>query len=60
MLLQMHYQFEDGHTEFVSQHESDFDNNQWIEETMKTYSIPEGAIWAVGNEEWEHFLWMKQ
>jgi hypothetical protein len=66
MIFQLHHQFNDGHTEFISQREiiptsqSDMTEqmHRWIEETTKEFPLPEGAIWVCGNEKWEHFMWM--
>ena len=60
MLWQLHHQFKDGHTEFKSQRESDPNDkhwsNRWVEETVNTYLLPEGAQWLMVSEESERFI----
>jgi len=65
MLWQIHHQFSDGHTKFVSQIEllKNDDRNKEIihkavEEAWDKYPLPEGAVFVIGNEEWEHFSWV--
>lgn len=66
MIFQLHHQFNDGHTEFISQREiipkSQVDMteqlHQWIEEVTKSHPLPVDAQWVCGNEKWEHFVWM--
>ena len=63
MLWQIHHQFKDGHTNFVSQIElgEDRDENhditrKAIQDAWETNPPPEGAVFIIGNEEWEHFV----
>jgi hypothetical protein len=59
MIWQLHHQFADGHTEFVSQRGQPKDNEfrEWIEQGQKSHPLPEGATWLVCNEESEFFVW---
>lgn len=58
MLMQMHYQFKDGKTEFVAQR--DVENLKemqfWVKELWKTHAPPENAIWMACNEKSEFFI----
>jgi len=58
MLLQLHHQFPDGHTEFCSQ--TDIETHQeirkWEQETAEQFPLPEGAQWLVCNEKSRHFV----
>jgi hypothetical protein len=63
MLWQLHHQFKDGHTEFVSQIELGEDRNynnditrRAIDEAWKNNPPPDGATFVIGNEEWENFV----
>jgi hypothetical protein len=64
MLWQLHHQFKDGHTEFKSQFSvTEYVGDtyyKWIKDTMTEFPLPEGAVWIMGNEEWEHFVWQKE
>jgi len=58
MLLQIHHEFEDGHTEMVAQ--KDVLNNEdyvcWKTEIEKEHPLPSGAKWMVCNEKSKHFV----
>jgi hypothetical protein len=63
MLWQLHHQFPDGHTEFISQIEltddRDRDNaiiHEAIKEGWEKHPPPKGAVFVIGNEDWEHFV----
>ncbi len=58
-LLQLHWQFKDGHTEMKSQTDADIQKEikKWVLETKLEYPLPEDAKWLMCNEESEHFLW---
>ena len=57
MLMQLHHQFEDGHTEMQSQREIENHDElrKWIRETQETHPLPVSAIWMACNEDSEHF-----
>ncbi len=58
-LLQLHWQFKDGHTEMRSQTDASIqeDIRKWVLQTKLDHSLPEGAQWMMCNEESEYFLW---
>jgi hypothetical protein len=67
MLWQIHHQFMKGDTQFVSQFElidGDCNNDaivrNEIDTAWKKYPPPAGACFVIGNEEWEHFVWIKK
>jgi hypothetical protein len=59
MLIQLHHQFKDGHTEMVSQGEWTGNDalRLMIEDAKKSNPPPDGAIWMVCNEKSEKFVW---
>ncbi len=68
-LFQLHWQFEDGHTDMRSQfspEEALYDNpgttpekemRKWTRDVQERYPLPEGVRWLMVNEESEHFVW---
>jgi len=64
MLLQLHYQYEDGTIEFVAQTDIDIsteDNGRkeerdWMLEVAKDYPLPSGAIWMWCTENSKYFV----
>ena len=59
-LVQIHHQFEDGHTEFIAQQEisSHDEMNKWIGEIFKTDPPPMCAQFMFCVEGSRHFLMM--
>lgn len=62
-LLQLHWQFKDGHTEMRAQNEFKFERwktnkefVEWLKEIQKTHPLPDGADWMVCNEKSEYFV----
>jgi hypothetical protein len=60
MLLQLHWQFKDGTTDMKAQKEivSNHVLQEFVEETKKSHSLPNKAIWMVCNEKSKHFVVM--
>jgi hypothetical protein len=62
MLQQLHYQFKDGHTEFIAQ--NDITNHDefrtWLEDVNQNHPLPDGAQWLVCNEDSEYFVWTEE
>lgn len=62
MLWQLHHQFKDGHTVFISQIELADDDDPFVvvskavREAWETNPPPKGAQFVIGNEEWEYFV----
>jgi thymidylate synthase (FAD) len=59
MLWQIHHQFQDGHTEMVSQHEEMPypEHERWFKKIRQKFPLPEGASWLFCNEKSEYFVW---
>ena len=57
-LLQIHWQFEDGHTEFIAQKcvEDEKDLHSWEDSVVEEHPLPEGATWMQCNEQSEYFV----
>ena len=58
MLLQLHHQFEDGHTEMLSQIDlkSDEELLAWTDDVRTMYPPPDGAGWLLCTEESGFFV----
>ena len=58
MLVQLHHQFKDGHTEMVAQNKdlSEKKYRQWYKEITAKYVLPKDAQWLVCNEKSKHFV----
>ncbi len=58
-LLQLHWQFRDGHTEMRSQTDvsTQEEIKKWVLETNLEHPLPEDAEWVMCDEESEHFVW---
>lgn len=63
MICQLQHQFKDGHTEVKAQREfipelgMTEQLHQWIKNIVMEFPLPKDAIWVIGNEKWEHFVW---
>ncbi len=59
MLIQLHHQVKDGHTEMMVQIEwtNHKDLRALVGEANMTHPLPKGAQWMVCNEKSEHFVW---
>ena len=57
-LIQIHHQFDDGHTEFVIQAdvEGHEDLRDVIRDATVRHPLPSGAIWMVCTEGSSHFV----
>jgi hypothetical protein len=62
-ILQLHWQFKDGHTEMRAQNEFEFERYrinkkyiEWIKGVQKNHPLPEGADWLMVTEKSEHFI----
>ena len=61
MLVQLHHQFRDGHTDMQEQVDlgetvGSRKHQTWLTEALKRHPAPEGAVWMVCNEDSEHFV----
>lgn len=61
IILQLHHQFRDDTTQFVSQKEFAFPTpwdmeRGWIEEAQADYPLPLGAIWMICDEHSDRFV----
>lgn len=60
MLWQMHHQFKDGTTEFMSQREIvEYDPEfvgDWIAHCYDLWPLPKGVVWLLLNEKDSHFV----
>jgi hypothetical protein len=61
MILQFHWQYKDGHTEFKAQREvaSNEDVRACVKELKAEFPLPEGSMWPVWlmcEEGSEHFV----
>lgn len=65
MIIQLHHEYQDGRTEFVSQRE--FDENlsqeelnhqlcEWRFETQESHPVPENCIWHMCTEGAPNFM----
>jgi len=59
MLLQIHWQFKDGHTDMRAQKDIDPENQRelslWVEEVKRGHPLPAEAMWMICNEKSEYF-----
>jgi hypothetical protein len=66
MLVQLHHQYPDGHTDFVAQNE--FTHNStpeentvafqaWTADVGKRHPLPDGCNWLACEEASPHFVW---
>ncbi len=68
-IYQLHWQFEDGHTEMKSQacpeemlygnpnSTAEKEMRAWVKSDQEQHPLPKGAKWLMVNEESEHFVW---
>jgi len=58
MLMQLHWQFKDGHTEMQLQREINSVNEfrLWVMDAWESHPPPEGAVWLACDEKSEHFV----
>jgi hypothetical protein len=58
VLLQLHHQFKDGHSEMVAQNEirTNEEYDLWVQDVRTRHPLPEGAVWMVCTEQSEFFV----
>lgn len=58
MLLQIHFEFADGHTEFVEQNfvEDEESARHWINDVLRAHDLPGGAKWVILTQDSPHFI----
>lgn len=58
MLIRIHHQFKDGHTEMVEQNTlgSESEMRAWQKEVADSHPLPEAAQWFICNEKSKHFV----
>lgn len=62
MLIQLHHQFKDGHTEMCVQREvvSISDIEQFVKDTWKSHPPRKGAQFLAVTEKSKHFVWTEK
>ena len=58
MLVQLHHQFKDGHTEMKAQNDivTNEQMGSWFKEIRGRHPLPDNAQWLVCTDESEHFV----
>ena len=64
MLIQLHHQFKEGHTEMCAQREIDprhrhKELRSFVEDTKGSHPLPDNAQWLFVTEKSRFFVWAK-